>query len=123
MKTAASLLLLVILAAPAPAAEELPVVALEEGKNDINLLLEGELIYIAKWPLQAYRFEVSGLSGGRLKTIFGGAAGKFIPDEQRRGANGCMPACELGDILAMSTSCGGPGRRRRRGICTAGCCR
>jgi 4-hydroxy-tetrahydrodipicolinate synthase len=38
--------------------------------------------------------------GDRLKTVFGGAAGKFIPDELRRGANGCMPACELGDVLA-----------------------
>ena len=43
--------------------------------------------------------EVSGLVGDRVKTIFGGAAGKFLPDELRRGANGCMPACELADVL------------------------
>jgi dihydrodipicolinate synthase/N-acetylneuraminate lyase len=44
--------------------------------------------------------EVYGLVGDRVKTIFGGAAGKFLPDELRRGANGCMPACELADVLA-----------------------
>ena len=44
--------------------------------------------------------EVSELVGGRVKTIFGGAAGKFMPDELRRGANGCMPACEVADLLA-----------------------
>ena len=35
-----------------------------------------------------------------MKTIFGGAAGKFMPDELRRGADGCMPACEIADLLA-----------------------
>jgi len=44
--------------------------------------------------------EVKRLAGDKLKTVFGGAAGKFIPDELRRGGNGCMPACELGDVLA-----------------------
>jgi 4-hydroxy-tetrahydrodipicolinate synthase len=44
--------------------------------------------------------EVHRLVGDRIKTIFGGAAGKFLPDELRRGANGCMPACELADLLA-----------------------
>jgi dihydrodipicolinate synthase/N-acetylneuraminate lyase len=44
--------------------------------------------------------EVSRLVGDRVKTIFGGAAGKFMPDELRRGANGCMPACEIADLLA-----------------------
>ena len=44
--------------------------------------------------------EVRRLAGDRLKTIFGGSAGKFIPTEQRRGANGCMPACEIGDVLS-----------------------
>ena len=38
--------------------------------------------------------------GDRVKTIFGGAAGKMLPAELSRGANGCMPACELGDVLA-----------------------
>jgi 4-hydroxy-tetrahydrodipicolinate synthase len=47
--------------------------------------------------------EVARLTAGRLKTIFGGAAGRFLPDEMRRGANGCMPACELGDVLARVT--------------------
>jgi dihydrodipicolinate synthase/N-acetylneuraminate lyase len=44
--------------------------------------------------------EVYQLVGDRVKTIFGGAAGKFMPDELRRGANGCMPACEVADLLA-----------------------
>ena len=38
--------------------------------------------------------------GDRVKTIFGGAGGKFMPDEFRRGAHGCMPACEVADVLA-----------------------
>lgn len=45
--------------------------------------------------------EVHRLVGTRVKTIFGGAAGKFLPDELRRGANGCMPACEVADLLAQ----------------------
>ncbi len=43
--------------------------------------------------------EVKALAGDRIKTIFGGAAGKFLPDELRRGAEGSMPACEFGDLL------------------------
>lgn len=37
--------------------------------------------------------------GDRVKGIFGGAGGKNLPDELRRGATGCMPACELADVL------------------------
>ncbi|MBT5963940.1 MAG: dihydrodipicolinate synthase family protein [Gemmatimonadetes bacterium] len=44
--------------------------------------------------------EVRDLVGDKVKTIFGGAGGRFLPDEMRRGADGCMPACEFGDILA-----------------------
>jgi 4-hydroxy-tetrahydrodipicolinate synthase len=44
--------------------------------------------------------EIHRLAGDRVRTIFGGAAGKFLPDELRRGANGCMPACEFADLLA-----------------------
>ena len=44
--------------------------------------------------------EVYGMVGDRVKTIFGGAAGKNLPNELRRGANGCMPACEVGDVLS-----------------------
>ena len=43
--------------------------------------------------------EVANLVGDKVKTIFGGAAGKFLPDELTRGANGCMPACEIADLL------------------------
>ena len=45
--------------------------------------------------------EVYQLVGPKVKTIFGGAGGKFLPDELRRGANGCMPACEIADLLAL----------------------
>lgn len=44
--------------------------------------------------------EVHNLLGDKVKTIFGGFAGRFLPDELRRGANGCMPACEIADLLA-----------------------
>jgi 4-hydroxy-tetrahydrodipicolinate synthase len=44
--------------------------------------------------------EIHQLVGHKVKTIFGGAAGKFMPDELRRGADGCMPACEIADLLA-----------------------
>jgi dihydrodipicolinate synthase/N-acetylneuraminate lyase len=44
--------------------------------------------------------EVVRLTQGKVKTVFSGAAGKFLPAELARGANGCMPACELGDLLA-----------------------
>ena len=40
------------------------------------------------------------LLGDRIKTIFGGFGGKVMPDELRRGADGCMPACEVADVLA-----------------------
>ncbi len=44
--------------------------------------------------------EVYQLVGDKVKTVFGGAAGRFLPDELRRGADGCMPACEIADLLA-----------------------
>jgi 4-hydroxy-tetrahydrodipicolinate synthase len=44
--------------------------------------------------------EVHQLLGDRIKTIFGGFAGRVLPDELRRGANGSMPACEIADLLA-----------------------
>ena len=44
--------------------------------------------------------EIHRLVGPRVKTIFGGFAGRFLPEELSRGANGCMPACELADVLA-----------------------
>jgi len=44
--------------------------------------------------------EVHALLGDRVKTIFGGFGGKYLPEEVSRGANGCMPACEIADLLA-----------------------
>ncbi len=47
--------------------------------------------------------EVAGLVSEQVKCIFGGAGGKFLPDELRRGARGNMPACELADVLVKIT--------------------
>ena len=47
--------------------------------------------------------EVAGLVSDQVKCIFGGAGGKFLPDELRRGARGNMPACELADVLVKIT--------------------
>jgi 4-hydroxy-tetrahydrodipicolinate synthase len=47
--------------------------------------------------------EVHEMVGDRVKCIFGGAGGKFLPDELSRGAKGCMPACELADVLTRIT--------------------
>ena len=44
--------------------------------------------------------EVQRLVGGRVKTIFGGFGGRYLPEELQRGANGAMPACQLADVLA-----------------------
>jgi len=62
-----------------------------------------EYIKEERQPGPKHIAEVQAALGGRLKAIFGGAAGKFLPDEMRRGAQGCMPACELGDVLARIT--------------------
>jgi dihydrodipicolinate synthase/N-acetylneuraminate lyase len=53
-----------------------------------------------RFPGPLHIAEVKKLSGHKLKTIFGGSAGRQMPAEITRGANGCMPACELGDVLA-----------------------
>lgn len=44
--------------------------------------------------------EVHRVLGHKIKTIFGGVGGKMLPEELSRGAGGCMPACELADVLA-----------------------
>lgn len=44
--------------------------------------------------------EIHNFVGDKVKTIFGGAAGKYMLDELGRGADGCMPACEIADLLA-----------------------
>lgn len=51
-------------------------------------------------PGPRYISEVYDLVGDRVKCIFGGAGGRFMPDELRRGADGCMPACEIADLIA-----------------------
>ena len=59
--------------------------------------------------------EVKQLAGDRIKTIFGGAAGKVLPAEITRGADGCMPACEFADLLARLWSFGGQAMNRGAG--------
>lgn len=44
--------------------------------------------------------EIHKLLGNRVTTIFGGAGGRLLPEELARGAGGCMPACQLADVLA-----------------------
>jgi 4-hydroxy-tetrahydrodipicolinate synthase len=44
--------------------------------------------------------EVHRLVGDRVKTIFGGFGGRYLPEELSRGANGGMPACQLADVQA-----------------------
>jgi 4-hydroxy-tetrahydrodipicolinate synthase len=44
--------------------------------------------------------EIHRLVGDKVKTIFGGVGGKMMPEELSRGAGGCMPACQLADVLA-----------------------
>jgi len=40
-------------------------------------------------------------TGARLKGVMGGAAGRYLLDEFRRGACGTMPACEVVDLHAQ----------------------
>jgi dihydrodipicolinate synthase/N-acetylneuraminate lyase len=58
-----------------------------------------EYVKEERQPSPRHIAEVKQFAGDKLKTIFGGAAGKILPAEFIRGANGCMPACELGDLL------------------------
>ena len=44
--------------------------------------------------------EVHRLVGDRVKGIFGGFGGRYLPEELSRGATGTMPACEIADLLA-----------------------
>jgi dihydrodipicolinate synthase/N-acetylneuraminate lyase len=44
--------------------------------------------------------EIHQLLGDKIKTIFGGVGGRLLPEELARGAGGCMPACQVADILA-----------------------
>lgn len=72
------------------------------GEQIANLLDEVpqiEYIKEERKPGPKHISEVHQLVGKRLKTIFGGSGGKFLPDEFQRGADGCMPACQFGDIL------------------------
>lgn len=59
-----------------------------------------EYVKEERQPSPRHIGEVHHLVGTRIKTIFGGAAGKFMPEELRQGADGCMPACEVADVLA-----------------------
>jgi dihydrodipicolinate synthase/N-acetylneuraminate lyase len=71
--------------------------------DEIEELLEAvpliEYVKEERSPGPKHISEVYGRVGQRVKGIFGGAGGKNLPGEMRRGANGCMPACELADVL------------------------
>jgi 4-hydroxy-tetrahydrodipicolinate synthase len=58
-----------------------------------------EYIKEERQPGPKHIAEVADLVSDQVKCIFGGAGGKFLPDEMRRGAKGNMPACELADVL------------------------
>jgi len=60
-----------------------------------------EYIKEERQPGPKHIAEVKKLIGHKIKTIFGGAAGKVMIDEYLRGADGCMPACEIADLLAQ----------------------
>jgi 4-hydroxy-tetrahydrodipicolinate synthase len=73
------------------------------GEQIASLIEEVPLIEYVKEerpPGPKHIAEVQRLAGDKIKTIFGGFAGKFMLAELRRGANGCMPACEIADLLA-----------------------
>lgn len=58
-----------------------------------------EYIKEERQPGPKHIAEVYDLVGDKVKCIFGGAGGRFLPAELRRGATGCMPACEWADVL------------------------
>ena len=62
-----------------------------------------EYIKEERQPGPKHIAEVADLVSDQVKCIFGGAGGKFLPDEMRRGAKGNMPACELADVLVKIT--------------------
>lgn len=73
------------------------------GEQIAQLVEEVPLIQYVKEerpPGPKHIAEVYQCAGDKIKTIFGGFAGKYMLAELRRGANGCMPACELADLLA-----------------------
>ena len=44
--------------------------------------------------------QLSELAGGALDAVFGGAGGRYVIDELKRGARGTMPACEITELHA-----------------------
>lgn len=59
-----------------------------------------EYIKEERSPGPTHISEVARDLGTKVKTIFGGFAGRLLPEELSRGAGGSMPACELADVLA-----------------------
>jgi 4-hydroxy-tetrahydrodipicolinate synthase len=75
--------------------------------DQIAKLIDGvpsiEYVKEERQPGPRHVAETKMATGDSVKAIFGGAAGKLLPDELRRGADGCMPACEFGDVLTKVT--------------------
>ncbi|MBE0696344.1 MAG: dihydrodipicolinate synthase family protein [Anaerolineaceae bacterium] len=72
----------------------------EQIANLVEEIPQIEYIKEERPPGPRHIAEIYNLVGSKVKTIFGGFGGRFLPDELRRGANGCMPACEIADLLA-----------------------
>ena len=82
----------------------------EEVAALVDALPQIENVKEERQPGPTHIAEVAGLVSDQVKCIFGGAGGKFLPDELRRGALGNMPACELADVLTKITELWWDGR-------------
>jgi 4-hydroxy-tetrahydrodipicolinate synthase len=70
-----------------------------------------EYIKEERQPGPKHIAEVAELVSDQVNCVFGGAGGKFLPDEMQRGSNGNMPACELADVLTKITELWWSGQR------------
>ena len=82
----------------------------EEVATLVDEIPQIEYVKEERQPGPKHIAEVVGLVSDQIKCIFGGAGGKFLPDELRRGALGNMPACELADVLTKITELWWEGR-------------
>lgn len=81
------------------AADYVPLTA-EQVAEIVDEVPQVEYIKEERPPGPHHISEIHQLIGDKVKTIFGGVGGRVMLEEVRRGANGCMPACELADVLA-----------------------
>ena len=74
--------------------------SLEELVRLIELVPSIEYVKEEREPATQQISHVIGALGDSIKGVFGGFGGRFLPEELKRGARGCMPACHLADVLA-----------------------